>query len=154
MAGPDRPRPCSIRSRTICEKYQKDYFIIVDMSSTLIEAAYAHLVGTQNFFLLLYDEPELIAGVLDGLTEYYTELGANAVTLGVDMIRVGDDVGAQQAMMLSPKRGASSRRPRFSDMFNAGSARRIPSSSSSCTPAATTRRSCPTRSTSACICRG
>ena len=39
---------------------------MVDLSSTLIEAAYAHLVGTQNFFLYIYDEPELIAGVLDG----------------------------------------------------------------------------------------
>ena len=49
----------------LCEKYQQDYFIIVDLSSTLIEAAYAHLVGTQNFFLMLFDQPELIHGVLD-----------------------------------------------------------------------------------------
>lgn len=36
--------------KVICDKYQDDYFIIVDLSSTLIEAAYAHLMGTQNFF--------------------------------------------------------------------------------------------------------
>jgi hypothetical protein len=61
--------------KDLCESYQKDYFIIVDLSSTLIEAAYAHLVGTQNFFLYIYDEPELINGVLDGLMEYYAALG-------------------------------------------------------------------------------
>src|SRR5579864_9180934 len=81
--------------KDLVDRYGKDYFIIVDLSSSLIEAAYAHLVGTQSFFLWMYDEPELIAGVLDGLTEYYSKIGANAVNMGADMIRVGDDVGAQ-----------------------------------------------------------
>jgi len=103
----------------LCEKYQQDYFIIVDLSSTLIEAAYAHLVGTQNFFLMLFDEPELIHGVLDGLTDYYTEVGKNAIRLGVDMIRVGDDVGAQQSMMLSPEQWRELAKPRFDRMFTA-----------------------------------
>lgn len=103
--------------KTLCEEYQDDYFIIVDLSSTLIEAAYAHIVGTQKFFLMMFDEPELIAGVLDGLTEYYTELGKNAIALGVDMIRVGDDVGAQQAMMISPKVWRELAKPRFDYMF-------------------------------------
>ncbi len=103
--------------KTLCEEYQDDYFIIVDLSSTLIEAAYAHIVGTQDFFLKMFDEPELIAGVLDGLTEYYTELGKNVIALGVDMIRVGDDVGAQQAMMISPKVWRELAKPRFDHMF-------------------------------------
>ena len=103
--------------RSLCEKYQDDYFIIVDLSSTLIEAAYAHIVGTQDFFIMMFYEPELIAGVLDGLTEYYTELGKNAIALGVDMIRVGDDVGAQQAMMISPKVWRELAKPRFDYMF-------------------------------------
>ena len=105
--------------RAICDAYQDDYFIIVDLSSTLIEAAYAHLVGTQKFFLLLFDEPDLIKGVLDGLTDYYTELGRNAIKLGVDMIRVGDDVGAQQSMMLSPEHWRELAKPRFQSMFAA-----------------------------------
>ena len=101
----------------ICARYQKDYFIMVDLSSTLIEAAYAHIMGTQNFFLLLFDEPELVAGVLDGLTEYYTEVGKNVIARGVDMVRVGDDVGAQQSMMLSPVQWRELAKPRFQYMF-------------------------------------
>lgn len=103
--------------KEIVDKYKRDYFIIVDMSSTLIEAAYAHLVGTQNFFLFLYDQPEMIGEVLDGLTEYYTALGRNAIKLGADMIRVGDDVGAQQAMMLAPAKWRELAKPRFAHMF-------------------------------------
>jgi uroporphyrinogen decarboxylase len=103
--------------KSLCEEYQDDYYIIVDLSSTLIEAAYAHIVGTQNFFLYMFDQPELIDGVLDGLTEYYTQLGRNAIDMGIDMIRVGDDVGAQQSMMLSPKQWRELAKPRFEYMF-------------------------------------
>ena len=103
--------------KDLCDRYQDDYFIIVDLSSTLIEAAYAHIVGTQNFFLMMFDQPELIEAVLDGLTDYYTELGKNAIRMGVDMIRVGDDVGAQQAMMISPAQWRELAKPRFDHMF-------------------------------------
>jgi len=103
----------------ICAKYQDDYFIIVDLSSTLIEAAYAHIVGTQKFFLMMYDKPDMIASVLDGLTDYYTELGRNVIKRGVDMVRVGDDVGAQQAMMISPDQWRQLAKPRFQRMFDA-----------------------------------
>ncbi|MCG8432840.1 MAG: hypothetical protein MJA83_02275, partial [Gammaproteobacteria bacterium] len=101
----------------LCARYQDDYFILVDLSSTLIEAAYAHIVGTQNFFLFLFDQPELIEGVLDGLTDYYTELGRNVIKRGADMVRVGDDVGAQQSMMLSPDQWRELAKPRFDRMF-------------------------------------
>ena len=104
--------------KSLLKEYQDDYFIIVDLSSTLIEAAYAHIVGTQNFFLMLFDQPELIDGVLDGLTEYYTELGKNVIDLGIDMIRVGDDIGAQQSMMISPDQWRQLAKPRFQYMFD------------------------------------
>ncbi len=98
--------------------YGNDYFTVVDLSSTLIEAAYAHIIGTQNFFLKMFDEPELIHGVLDGLAEYYAAIGRNAIKLGIDMIRVGDDVGAQQSMMISPEQWRELAKPRFKYMFD------------------------------------
>ena len=104
--------------RLLLDQYQDEYFMIVDLSSTLIEAAYAHIVGTQNFFLYMFDQPELIDGVLDGLTEYYTQLGKNVIDLGVDMMRVGDDIGAQQSMMISPDQWRQLAKPRFQYMFD------------------------------------
>lgn len=116
---PDPAEDVLIRPvREMVEAHGKTHFTICDLSSTLIEAAYAHIVGTQNFFLYMYDQPELIAGVLDGLTEYYTELGCNAIRQGIDMIRVGDDIGAQQAMMLSPAAWRELAKPRFKYMFD------------------------------------
>ena len=58
--------------RDLCDRYQKDYFIIVDMSSTLIGAAYAHIVGTQNFFLKMFDEPELVDALLGHVMDFYS----------------------------------------------------------------------------------
>lgn len=116
---PDPADPALIDPiKSLLKEYQDDYFIIVDLSSTLIEAAYAHIVGTQNFFLMLFDQPDLIDGVLDGLTEYYTELGKNVIDLGIDMIRVGDDIGAQQSMMISPDQWRQLAKPRFQYMFD------------------------------------
>jgi len=104
--------------KEMVDTFGKDYFTVVDLSSTLIEAAYAHIIGTQNFFLKMFDEPELIEGVLDGLTEYYAAIGRNAIALGIDMIRVGDDVGAQQSMMVSPAQWRELAKPRFEYMFS------------------------------------
>jgi uroporphyrinogen decarboxylase len=116
---PDPNDPSLIEPvREMVEKYGKEYFTACDLSSTLIEAAYAHIVGTQNFFLYMFDQPELIEGVLDGLTEYYATLGSNVIKTGIDMIRVGDDIGAQQAMMLSPKQWRELAKPRFKYMFD------------------------------------
>ncbi|MFZ5556489.1 MAG: uroporphyrinogen decarboxylase family protein [Pseudomonadota bacterium] len=116
---PDPNDPSLIEPvREMVEKYGKDYFTACDLSSTLIEAAYAHIVGTQNFFLFMFDQPELIEGVLDGLTEYYAQLGSNVIKTGIDMIRVGDDIGAQQAMMLAPKQWRELAKPRFKYMFD------------------------------------
>ena len=104
--------------KDMVDTFGDDYFTICDLSSTLIEAAYAHIVGTQNFFLQMFDEPDLIEGVLDGLTEYYTAIGKNAIKQGIDMIRVGDDVGAQQSMMISPAQWRELAKPRFEHMFS------------------------------------
>lgn len=104
--------------KEMVDTFGDEYFTIVDLSSTLIEAAYAHIIGTQNFFLQMFDEPELIEGVLDGLTEYYAAIGRNAIALGIDMIRVGDDVGAQQSMMISPEQWRELAKPRWQYMFD------------------------------------
>jgi hypothetical protein len=60
------------------------------------------------------------------------------------MIRVGDDIGAQQAMMMSPKSWRELAKPRFKWMLEQFK-QENPRSSSSSIRAATTRRSWATR---------
>jgi len=90
--------------------------LMPSLRGVIVHDGYSNLVWASDEWDLS-DEPELINGVLDGLTEYYTALGRNAIKLGVDMIRVGDDIGAQQSMMLSPKSWRAFAKPRFQHMF-------------------------------------
>ena len=55
---------------------------------------------------------------LNNIGSTYTELGKNAISTGIDMIRVGDDVGAQQSMMISPVQWRELAKPRFEYMFS------------------------------------
>lgn len=62
----------------------------------------AHLRGMEKFILDSYDDPDWVGRVLDGLADYYTALGTHAVNEGVDIIRIGDDVGTQTGMLIPP----------------------------------------------------
>jgi uroporphyrinogen decarboxylase len=82
-------------------KYHADYGIMVDLSSSLFEVGYAHLRG-EAFFLDCYDHPEFVADVMAGLADYYSVLGCRAIREGIDIIRIGDDIGGQNGLLLSP----------------------------------------------------
>lgn len=82
-------------------KYHDDYAIMVDLSSTLFEVGYAHLRGV-DFFLDVEEHPEFVVEVLNGLTDYYATLGCRAIRAGIDIIRIGDDIGGQNGLLISP----------------------------------------------------
>jgi uroporphyrinogen decarboxylase len=99
---PDPHRPD--RLDEVCEvmaRYHDDYAVMVDLSSSLFEVGYAHLRG-EAFFLDCHDHPEFVAEVMDGLVNYYSILGRRAIREGIDIIRIGDDIGGQNGMLLSP----------------------------------------------------
>jgi uroporphyrinogen-III decarboxylase len=81
--------------KEVMSKYHEDYAVIVDLSSSLFEPAMAHLRGMENFLLDCYDDPLWAGSLLDGLADYYIQLGLRAVEHGVDIIRIGDDIGTQ-----------------------------------------------------------
>jgi uroporphyrinogen decarboxylase len=85
----------------VMAKYHDDYAVMVDLSSTLFEVGYAHLRG-EAFFLDCGEHPEFITEVLDGLVAYYGALGRRAIRAGIDIIRIGDDIGGQNGMLISP----------------------------------------------------
>jgi uroporphyrinogen decarboxylase len=103
----------------VMEKYHDDYVVIVDLSSSLYEAAMAHLRGMEKFILDSYDDPIWVGRVLDGLTDYYITLGCHAVNAGVDLIRIGDDVGTQTGMLIPPLLWRELVKPRLKRMIRA-----------------------------------
>jgi uroporphyrinogen decarboxylase len=101
------------------EKYHKDYVIIVDLSSSLFEASMAHLRGMKDFILDCYDDPAWAGSVLDGLADYYIQLGSRAVEAGVDVVRIGDDIGTQTGMLIPPELWIELVKPRIKRMIEA-----------------------------------
>jgi hypothetical protein len=90
---PDPHDPKRIKEiETVMQKYHDDYAVNVDLSSSLFEAAMAHLRGMQDFILDCYDDSEWAGSVLEGLADYYLQLGTHAVESGVDVVRIGDDM--------------------------------------------------------------
>jgi len=105
--------------KEVMKEYYDDYAVIVDLSSSLFEPAMAHLRGMENFLLDCYDDPVWAGTLLDGLADYYTQLGLRAVDEGVDIIRIGDDVGTQTGMLIPPELWREMVRPRIKRMIEA-----------------------------------
>jgi uroporphyrinogen decarboxylase len=103
----------------VMRKYHDDYAVIVDLSSTFFEASMAHLRGMENFLLDCYDDPAWVGSLLDGVADYYIQLGTRAVKLGVDVVRIGDDIGTQTGMLIPPDLWRDLVKPRMVRMIQA-----------------------------------
>ena len=101
----------------VMKKYHDDFAVIVDLSSTFFEASMAHLRGMENFLLDCYDDPAWAGSLLDGLADYYIQLGTHAVNKGVDIVRIGDDIGTQTGMLMPPELWRELVKPRMMRMI-------------------------------------
>ncbi|MEW6410135.1 MAG: uroporphyrinogen decarboxylase family protein [Nitrospirota bacterium] len=110
--NPDDPKKIE-KLRIIIQKYGKEFAIIADLSSTLFEAAAAHLRGMEQFLIDCYEDPIFAGRLLDELTDYYSVLGTKAIMEGADIIRIGDDIGSQRGMLIHPKLWRRLVRPRL-----------------------------------------
>ncbi len=102
--------------REVMAKYHDRYAVIVDLSCTLFEAGF-HLRGMENFLMDSYENEDFVRQVLQGLADYYTALGVHAIEQGVDMIRIGDDVGVQTGLLLPPEKWRSLVKPHLQRMI-------------------------------------
>ncbi len=98
--------------------YGDSHVILADVSSTLFEASMAHLRGMQNMILDLYDDPAWAGRLLDGLADYYSELGLRAIEHGADIIRIGDDIGVQNGLLIPPEMWREHVRPRIKRLID------------------------------------
>lgn len=89
------------RVKQTIEEYKKEYLIAGMMEATLFEHA-QQLRGYKEFFKDLYFNKEYVSELLDKLLEYKIKIARKLVELGVDIVRLGDDLGMQTGMIISP----------------------------------------------------
>ncbi|MEZ4771086.1 MAG: uroporphyrinogen decarboxylase family protein [Caldilineales bacterium] len=87
-------------ARTIRE-FGDEYWIVGVTVTTIWETAWA-LRGYQQALEDLALNPDLIDHVMEIPFQYHLAAAKRLVELGVDMIWLGDDVGAQNRMLISP----------------------------------------------------
>jgi uroporphyrinogen decarboxylase len=86
----------------VIRDFKDEYWIVGVTVTTIFETAWA-LRGLQQMLIDMLADPDLADQVLDFPYRYHLAAAKRLVEIGVDMIWIGDDVGSQHEMLISPK---------------------------------------------------
>lgn len=112
---PQRPELYTDAARVLRE-YQDEYFIVGVVVTTVFEAAWA-LRGYEQMLMDFLLDPALANRILDLPYQYHLTVAKKLAEMGVDMIWFGDDVGAQDRMLLSPATWRTFLKPRLANLI-------------------------------------
>jgi Uroporphyrinogen decarboxylase (URO-D) len=96
--------------------YKSTHWLVGVTVTTIFETAWA-LRGLDQLMMNFVREPELAEAILEIPYRYHLAAASRLVELGIDMIWVGDDIGAQQGMLLSPAMWRRFLKPRLAEFF-------------------------------------
>mgnify|MGYP006277190927 CR=1 FL=1 len=102
--------------RSLIEEFKDEYFIIGAVATTVFETAWA-LRGLDKLLMDFVLNPELAELILEIPYRYHLHAAKRLTELGVDMIRLGDDVGGQTGMMISPEHWRRFLKPRMANLI-------------------------------------
>ena len=118
---PDRPELYDDAERTLRD-FKDEYWIVGVTPTTIFECAWA-LRGYEQLMIDMATDPGRANCVLDFPFRYHMAVTQRLVRMGVDMIWLGDDVGGQTSMLMSPKMWRAYLKPRMAELI--GSLRAI-----------------------------
>ena len=112
---PDPARPELYReAERLVADYGREYWIVGVTVTTIFETAWA-LRGLSRLLMDLVENPDLAQRILDIPFRYHLAAARRLVEIGVDMIWIGDDVGSQKGMMISPAAWRTFLKPRMAE---------------------------------------
>ena len=97
-------------------RFKDDYFIVGDLELTMFEMAW-HMTGMEKFMVDMSAGEEYVGVLLDKVLAYSIGVGKKLVELGVDGIWAGDDFGAQNGMLISPRMWRRIFKPRMAELW-------------------------------------
>jgi uroporphyrinogen decarboxylase len=71
-----------------------------------------------NFMMAMYDEPFRFQALIDQIVDYNIVVFQRLMDLGVDILHVSEDLGTQQALMISPEMFRTFFLPAYERMFS------------------------------------
>jgi len=115
---PDPNRPeLYVESERVIQEYKDEYWIVGVTVTTIFETAWA-LRGYEKTLVDFALNPDLVERLLDIPFNFHFAAAKNLVQLGVDMIWIGDDVGAQNRMLISPETWRRFLKPRMATFIS------------------------------------
>lgn len=100
---PDPHRPeLYFEAKQVIRDYKDEYFIVGVTVTTIFETAWA-LRGYEQLLTDFSLNPDLADQILEIPYQYHLTVAKYLTQMGVDMIWLGDDFGAQDGMIISPK---------------------------------------------------
>lgn len=117
---PDLTRPArhAHLEAQVRELHERGLFAIGFMEWTVFEIAW-HLRGMTELFTDIAFNPEFAEQLLDRITAIRSYEARRFAEAGVDMLKIGDDVGTQKAMLMSPKMYREWFKPRHAAVIRA-----------------------------------
>lgn len=100
----------------VLANFKDEYWIVGVTPTTIFESAWA-LRGYEQLMIDLATNPDTANRVLDIPYSYHKIVTQRLARLGVDMIWLGDDIGGQNSMLMSPRMWRQYLKPRMADLI-------------------------------------
>ncbi len=114
---PDRPE-LYLEAEQVIRQFKDEYWIVGVTVTTIFETAWA-LRGYERLLSDFVLNPDLAEQILDFPYQFHLAAAKNLVEMGVDMIWLGDDVGTQSRMLISPNHWRRFFKPKMADLIAA-----------------------------------
>jgi uroporphyrinogen decarboxylase len=114
--APERPELYLEAERTLRD-FKDEYWVVGVTPTTIFECAWA-LRGYEQLLIDMLTDPGRANCVLDFPFRYHKAVTERLVRMGVDMIWLGDDVGGQTSMLMSPKMWRTYLKPRMAELIS------------------------------------
>jgi uroporphyrinogen decarboxylase len=116
--APDPNRPELYReAEWMLKTFKDEYWIVGVTVTTIFETAWA-LRGYERMLTDFALKPDLAELLLEIPYQYHLTAAKKLTQMGVDMIWIGDDIGAQHAMIISPKMWRKFFKPRMANFIS------------------------------------
>ena len=106
-----------VEAERVVREFKDEYWIVGVTVTTIFETAWA-LRGYERTLMDLATNPDLVERLFDIPFRYHLAAAAKLVEMGVDMIWTGDDVGAQDRMLVSPATWRRFFKPRMQEFIS------------------------------------
>ena len=117
IPDPDAPE-VYLPLRELIKKYGRTHFLCGAVPCSVFEAAW-YLHGLEETISDMVERPEYVEELFDKVMQFPLRAGEHMVEEGADMIWLGDDVGMQERMMMSPKMWRQMLKPRLAKLISA-----------------------------------